>query len=143
MTIEVVKSPAYSTADVSAAAQALVTAPLGPVDAIWIPTDNTVVSAIASVTQVCEDNDIPLFAADAETVKGKYAIGCWGVNYYDVGYESGEMAGEILLEGKDPATMAVKTLPADLLYLYPAGAERMGVTIPEELIDSADVVVED
>jgi putative ABC transport system substrate-binding protein len=143
LTIEVVKSPAYSTADVSAAAQALATAPLGPVDAIWVPTDNTVVSAIASVTQVCEDNDIPLFAADTSTVEDKYAIGCWGMDYYKVGTASGEMAADILLNGTDPATMPIQFLPADRLYLYPDGAERMGVTIPQSLIDEATVVVED
>jgi putative ABC transport system substrate-binding protein len=143
LNITVVKSPAYSTADVSAAAEALATAPLGPVDAIWVPTDNTVVSAFASVTQVCEDNDIPLFAADTSTVEDKYAIGCWGMDYYKVGTASGQMAADILLNGADPATMAVQTLPADRLYLYPDGAKRMGVTIPQSLIDEATVVVED
>jgi putative ABC transport system substrate-binding protein len=143
LNITVKKSPAYSTADVSAAAQALATAPLGPVDAIWVPTDNTVVSAMASVTQVCEDNDIPLFAADTSTVEDKYAIGCWGMDYYKVGTASGQMAADILLNGADPATMAVQTLPADRLFLYPDGAERMGVTIPQSLIDEATVVVED
>ncbi len=139
LTLEVVKSPAYSTADVSAAANALV----GKVDAIWVPTDNTVVAAIAAVTAVAEDNDIPLFASDVSTVEGKYAIGCWGMDYYKVGTASGEMAADILLNGADPATMAVRTLSADLLYLYPQEAERMGVTIPQALIDEATVVVED
>jgi putative ABC transport system substrate-binding protein len=139
LTIHIHKSPAYSTADVSAAAEALV----GQVDAIWVPTDNTVVGAIAAVTSVAEENDIPLFASDVSTVEGKYAIGCWGMDYYVVGYKSGQMAADILLNGADPATMAVQTLPADLLYLYPDGAESMGVTIPQSLIDEADVVVED
>jgi putative ABC transport system substrate-binding protein len=139
LTIEVEESPANSQAEVSAAAQALV----GKVDAIWVPTDNTVVAAISAVVQVAEDNDIPLFTADVDTIKGKKAIGCWGMDYYLVGKASGEMAAEILLEGKNPATMPVQKLPADLLYLYPQEAERMGVTIPQELIDLADVVIED
>jgi len=138
LTIDVETAEAYNTGDVSAAAESLV----GEVDAIWIPTDNTVVDAFESVVAVCEDNDIPLFASDTSTVE-RGAIGCWGLNYYDVGYASGLMAAEILLEGANPATMPVQTAPANQLYVYPEEAERQGVTIPESIIDVADVVVED
>jgi putative ABC transport system substrate-binding protein len=135
LNITVVKSPAYSTADVSAAAEALV----GQVDAIWVPTDNTVVSAFEAVVAVAEENAIPLFAADTSTVE-RGAIGCWGLDYYDVGYSSGEMAAEILLNGTDPATMPVQTAPANLLYLNRMAANETGITIPQVLIDEADQV---
>ena len=138
LNISVEVSEANSSSEVSAAANALV----GEVDAIWVPTDNTVVSAFEAVVAVAEDNDIPLFAADTSTVE-RGAIGCWGLDYYDVGYASGEMAAEILLEGANPATMAVQTLPAELLYVYPEEAARQGVTIPQSIIDMADVVVTD
>jgi putative ABC transport system substrate-binding protein len=138
LNITVEESPAYSTGEVQAAAEALV----GLVDAIWVPTDNTVVESFGSVVLVCEDNDIPLFAADVNTV-ATGAVGAWGVDYYDVGYTSGEMAAEILLEGANPATMAVQTLPAELLYVYPEEAERQGVNITQSIIDMADVVVTD
>jgi putative ABC transport system substrate-binding protein len=138
LNISVVESPAYSTAEVSAAAEALV----GQVDAIWIPTDNTVVAAFEAVVLVAEDNDIPLFTADVATIEVG-AIGCWGLDYYDVGYMSGEIAALILLMGANPATMPVQTVPADWLYLYPQAGERMGVTIPQWLIDMAHEVVED
>jgi len=135
--ISVEESPANSSADVSAAAEALV----GKVDAIWVPTDNTVVSAFEAVIAVAEENDIPLFAADVATIE-RGAIGCWGLDYYDIGYSSGEMAADILLNGANPATMPVQTAPANLLYLNPGAAERMGVTIPQSLIDMADEVAE-
>jgi len=129
---------AFDGLGVLTAAESLV----GQVDAIWVPTDNTVVAAIGSVVGVCEDNDIPLFAADVSTVENG-AIGCWGMDYYDVGYASGEMAAEILLNGANPATMPVQTSPANLLYVYPQEATRQGVTIPQWVIDIADVVVTD
>jgi putative ABC transport system substrate-binding protein len=138
LNISVVKEAAYSTSEVLAAAEALV----GEVDAIWVPTDNTVVEAFEAVVGVAEENDIPLFAADVDTV-GRGAIGCWGLDYYDIGYSSGEMAAEILLEGANPATMPVQTAPANLLYLYPDEAERQGVTIPQELLDEATEIIED
>lgn len=135
LTLEVVKSPAYSTADVSAAAEALV----GKVDAIWVPTDNTAVAAFEAIVAVAQENDIPLFAADTSTVE-RGAIGCWGLNYYDIGYASGEMAADILLNGANPATMPVQTAPANLLYLNTIAANETGVTIPQALIDKANTV---
>jgi putative tryptophan/tyrosine transport system substrate-binding protein len=135
--ITVVKSPATETAGVLAAAQALV----GAVDAIWVPTDNTVVAAFEAVVGVAEEHDIPLFASDVATIE-RGAIGCWGMDYYVHGRVAGEMAFEILLEGANPAVMPVRTTPADMLYLNTAAAERMGVTIPQWLIDMADEVVE-
>jgi len=138
LTISVVEQPASNPTEVLAAAEALV----GQVDAIWVPTDNTVVASIAAVILVAEDNDIPLFASDTSTVDTG-VIGCWGMDYYDVGYASGVMAAEILLEGANPATMPVQTAPANLLYVYPQEAVRMGVTIPQWIIDMADIVVTD
>jgi putative ABC transport system substrate-binding protein len=138
LNITVHEQSASNPTEVLAAANALV----GQVDAIWVPTDNTVVASIAAVIGVCEDNDIPLFASDTSTVEVG-VIGCWGMDYYDVGYASGVMAAEILLEGADPATMPVQTAPANELYVYPEEAVRMGVTIPQWIIDMADVVVTD
>jgi len=138
LNITVEKSTASSTLEVQAAAEALV----GQVDAIWVPTDNTVVTAFEAVVGVCEENDIPLFAADTSTVE-RGAIGCWGLDYYDIGYASGEMAADILLNGANPATMPVQTAPANLLYLYPEEAERQGVTIPQDLLDEATEIIED
>jgi putative ABC transport system substrate-binding protein len=139
LNITVEKATVSTGADIPAAAQTLVDA---AVDAIWVPTDNTVVAGIEGLIGPCEDNDIPLFAADTSTVE-RGVIGCWGMDYYTVGNYSGQMAGEILLEGADPATMPVQTVPAEYLYIYPEAAERMGVTVPAWLIDMAYVVVED
>ena len=137
--VTVEKATVSTGADIPAAAQSLVDA---AVDAIWVPTDNTVVAGIEGLIGPCEDNDIPLFAADTSTVE-RGVIGCWGMDYYTVGNYSGQMAGEILLEGANPATMPIRTVPAEYLYIYPQAAERMGVTVPEWLIDIAYEVVED
>lgn len=139
LTVEVVKASVSTGADIPAAAQTLVDA---GVDAVWVPTDNTVVAGIEALVGPCEDNDIPLFAADVSTVE-RGALGCWGLDYYDIGYSSGEMAAEILLQDANPATMPVQTAPANLLYLYPDEAERQGVTIPEGLLDEASTIIED
>ena len=138
LAVEVVAATVSTGADVPAAVQTLVDA---GVDVIWVPTDNTVVAGIEGLVGPCEENDVPLFAADTATVE-RGVIGCWGLDYYDLGYTSGEMAAEILLDGANPATMPIQTAPANLLYLNPGAAERMGVTIPQSLIDMATYVTE-
>jgi putative ABC transport system substrate-binding protein len=137
--VTVVKATVSTGADIPAAAAALVAA---NVSAIWVPTDNTVVAGIEAVVGPCEDNNIPLFAADVSTVE-RGAVGCWGMEYYNVGYLSGEMAAEILLNGADPGTIPIGFTPANLFYLYPQEAERQGVLIPQDLLDQATKIIED
>lgn len=116
---------------------------LGDVDAIWVPGDNGVTSAIGVVVQYAEANQIPLFAADAGQVEGG-AIATYGLDYYQLGYQTGEMAVKILTEGADVATMAVQMPESETppLTINLGAAERMGVTIPQNLIDSADNIIE-
>jgi putative ABC transport system substrate-binding protein len=134
---EIEEATAASTADVLTAAQSLV----GRVDAIWIPTDNTVVSAFESVAKICEDNEIPLFAADVATVE-RGAIGTPGLDYYQLGRECGIVAARIL-EGESPADIPVKKVDMTDLYLNPAAAARMGVTIPADVLERATQIVEE
>ena len=137
LNISIEESLAYNTTEVTAAAEALV----GRVDAIFIPEDGTVQSDFEAVVAVAEENDVPLFCPNVNTIE-RGAIGCWCLDYYAVGYLSGQMAGEILLESANPATMPVQRAPADLLYLNLGAAERMGVTIPDDLLDIADQIIE-
>ncbi len=132
---EIVEATAATSADVLAAAQSLV----GRVDVIWIPTDNTVVSAFESVVKVSEENMIPLFAADVATVE-RGAIGTPGIDYYQLGRECGQVAARIL-RGENPADIPVKKVDMTDLFLNPSAAERMGITIPQSVLDKATNIV--
>ena len=134
---EIVEATAASTADVYAAAESLV----GSVDAIWEPSDNTVAAAIDSVVAVCEDNDIPLFCSDVNMAKGG-AISGLGLDYTVNGQTAGELAVRVL-EGEDPGTIPVTTTPMTIVYLCEAAAERMGITIPAEVLATATEVCEE
>ncbi len=129
--LEIKESAAPTTADVQQATEAL-----GDVDAIYVPTDNTVVSAISALIGVAEAKQIPVFAAEANTVTAG-AIATYGISYYELGRQTGEQAVRILTEGADPATMPVETQTTLEVYLNLGAAERMGVTLPQELIDRA------
>jgi len=131
---EIVEATAASTADVYAAAMSLV----GSVDAIWEPSDNTVAAAIGSVVAVCEEYDIPLFASDISMAKGG-AISGLGLDYYVNGQEAAKLAARVL-RGENPANIPISTTPMTIVYLCPAAAAEMGVTIPPAVLDTATEV---
>lgn len=114
---------------------------LGDVDAIYVPTDNMVVSGFETVVQHAEQNQIALFAGDTATVE-RGAIGTLGLNYEKLGYQTGEMAIKILTEGADPATMPVESQTEFELFISPAAAEAQGVELTQAIIDRADTLVE-
>ncbi|MBZ2197106.1 ABC transporter substrate-binding protein [Occultella gossypii] len=111
------------------------------VDAFYVPTDNTVVSALESILQVAESRSIPVIAAEGDSVE-RGAVATYGLDYTQLGYQTGEMAVQILTEGADPAEMPIETQTELSLVINTAAAARMGVEIPAELIDSADTVFE-
>ncbi|MGO1235102.1 ABC transporter substrate-binding protein [Microbacterium gubbeenense] len=114
---------------------------LGDVDAIYVPTDNTVVSGIAALIQVAEQKQIPVVSGDSGPVDGG-AIATIGIDYTKLGHQTGEMAAKILQDGADPAEMAVETSNDVELIINPAAAERMGVELPDSVTERADTVVE-
>jgi putative ABC transport system substrate-binding protein len=105
------------------------------VDVIWVGTDNTVVSALEAVLGVCEDNLIPFFPSDDPSIE-KGGIACLGFNYYDVGYQTGEMAVRIL-EGESAEDIPVELGETFSYTVNTAAAELYGVTIPQAILDKA------
>jgi putative ABC transport system substrate-binding protein len=132
--LEIVEAPITASNEVMQGAQSLI----GRCDAVYIPTDNMVVAAVASVVKVGESNKLPVFAAEENTVKGG-AIGTYGIDYYKLGRQTGEMALRIL-KGEKPQTMAIESQKELTLTLNPAAAERMGVTLPEALKAKATLI---
>lgn len=109
-------------------------------DAIYVPTDNAVVSALEAVIQYGQQNQVPILAAEADSVI-RGAVATYGIDYHELGVQAGEMAIRILQDGEDPASMAVETLSELELTVNPEAAEAMGIEIPDEVMDRADVVV--
>lgn len=129
------KAPAVRTSDVLGAARSLV----GKADLIYLTTDNTVISAAEAVISVGERSKIPVFAADTATVS-RGAVAALGFDYYDLGRQTGDMVVRIL-EGADPATMAVERVEQLDLFVNPGAAEKMGITLSDELISEAKKVI--
>ncbi|MCM3767838.1 ABC transporter substrate-binding protein [Neobacillus niacini] len=124
---KLVKVSVANTSEVKQAAESLV----GRVDAIYIPTDNTVVTALDSVISVANSKKIPLFVGELDSMK-KGAVAASGFNYYDIGYQSGLMAVDILT-GKKKASEINVELPSSLkLVINKDAAEAQGLTVKEE-----------
>lgn len=114
---------------------------VGKVQAIYIPTDNTVVTALESAMKVAHENDIPLFSGDTDSVE-RGTLASLGFDYYNMGRQTGAMAYRILKEGANPGEMPVETLQELSLWVNLDAAEKMGVTIPESVLERADTVLE-
>lgn len=99
-------------------------------DAIFAPTDNTVASNGPAINNVLEPAKIPLIAGE-QGICEKCGIATLSISYYDIGYKAGEMAYEILVNGADPAKMAIE-YSKDLTKKYMADRCReLGITVPD------------
>jgi putative ABC transport system substrate-binding protein len=136
MGFEVVTATVSKSSDVYQAAGSLV----GRVEAIFIPTDNTVVSALESAVKVCIQNQMPLFCADIDSV-ARGAVAAMGFDYYQHGYQTAAMA-EKILAGADPGEMPVETQKILKLHLNLEFARKMGVLVPDPVLSKADKVYE-
>ncbi len=134
MGFDVVEATAAKTADVFSAAKSLV----GRVDAVFIPTDNTIISALESVIKVGVENKLPIFAADVDSVK-RGAVAAMGFDYYKHGYQTGAMAARIL-NGEKPADIPVEFQKDLQLFINAKYAKMMGATPPAELLQKATKV---
>lgn len=112
---------------------------IGDVDAFYVPTDNMVVSGISSLVQAAESKQIPVIAAEAGTVEGG-AVATIGIDYHELGKQTGEMAIRILRDGADPAETPVEKATKYSYVINEDAAKAQGVTIPQEIKDQAETV---
>lgn len=132
--IKMVEAAVTNTSEVQQAAQSLV----DRADAIFITLDNAVVDGVDTIIQLANEHKIPFFASDRDTVE-RGAFATVGFSYYEHGYQSGEMAVEILKNGKKPSELSV-TFPQefDLILNLKAAADQ-GI----EVTDAMKATVED
>ncbi|CAM1638726.1 MULTISPECIES: ABC transporter substrate-binding protein [Bartonella] len=133
--IEVIPSAAPKSSDVQAATRALI----GKVDMIYVPTDNTIISVLEGATKVAAESKTPLFTADPSSI-GRGAFAAQGIDYYDSGLEAGKLVGRIL-KGEKPADIAVVIPDGKNVAIDLQAAEKMGVVIPQPVLDRAAKII--
>ncbi|RSK53300.1 ABC transporter substrate-binding protein [Bacillus canaveralius] len=133
--LKLTEATVSNSSEVKQAAESLV----GKADMIYIITDNTVVSALESVIQTANDNDIPLFVGELDSVqRGGFAA--YGFDYADIGHEAGVMAAQILKGEKKPAEIPVQYPQKLKLVINEKAAEDMNIEIKEEWKETAEFV---
>ncbi len=133
--IEIIPSAAPKSSDVQAATRALI----GKVDMIYVPTDNTIISVLEGATKVAAESKTPLFTADPSSI-GRGAFAAQGIDYYDSGLEAGKLVGRIL-KGEKPADIAVVIPDGKNVAIDLQAAEKMGVVIPQPVLDRAAKII--
>ena len=133
--LEVVESAATKSSEVQGAARALI----GKADLIYVPTDNTIISALEGAVSVAEEAKIPLMTADTDSVS-RGAFIALGFNYYDVGKQTGEVVVRIL-KGEKPGDIPVNVAAGTDLVVNLVAAKKMGIEIPQAVVDRASKVI--
>ncbi|MDD2541180.1 MAG: ABC transporter substrate-binding protein [Desulfuromonadaceae bacterium] len=138
--LEYVETTVSKSAEVKQAVQAIIRR----VDALYISTDNTVVSALGSIADVASKNRIPIMSADPSSAEKYPILAAWGFDYYKMGRTTGKLIVEILKgkkAGQIPTRFMTKATDVDLLVNVDV-AKKLGLTIPKSIIKSADKVIE-
>ncbi len=131
-----IEATAPRSIDVGAAARSLV----GKVDIIYTNPDNNVVSSYESLVRVANDAKIPLVAADTDSVR-RGAVAALGVNYTDLGRQTGKIVARIL-KGEKPGAIDSETSNKLELFINTGSAAKQGAKLSPEFIKSAKTIIE-
>ena len=114
-------------------------AALKGVDAILIPTDNTVVASMATVIGFGQENQIPVFCADTSTVS-LGTVATRGLSYHDLGRATGEMAVKVLVDGTPISSITPEATTSTELIVNPDAAKAFGLTLSPDFIAKGTTV---
>ena len=99
-------------------------------DVLYVPTDNTAANNAELIGNIALDTGTPIIAGEEGICKG-CGVATLTISYYDIGYATGEMAYEILVNGADPATMPIEYAPQFTPKYNPTMCEALGLTPPD------------
>ena len=136
--VAVVESTFSDINNMQQATQTLV----GQVEAIYLPTDNTVASCMPQIVMITAEENLPVICGAATMVEAG-GTATYGIDYYKLGYHTGEMAVKILNGEAEPEEMSIQFADEqDLTLVINKGeADEIGLTIPQELLEG-EVIVE-
>jgi len=131
--ITLVEATAFKTADVPSASQQLAGQ---KVDAIFVPLDNTILSAMEAVLKVANQYKIPVVSSDKDSV-AQGALASSGYTHFDTGYAAGKLAVQVL-QGASPGDLPVVKPTNMNTYINSKSAKDLNVTIPEDVLKAAE-----
>ena len=102
-------------------------------DVLYIPTDNTAASNTTIIQNICQPAGIPIITGEEGICSG-CGVATLSISYYDLGYKTGEMAYEILVNGADVSQTAVEFAPNVTKKYNVANCEALGITVPDDYV---------
>lgn len=124
-----ISSKEYPFADTNDVAS-VVTKAVSECDVLYAPTDNTVASNGKLINDIAEPAGVPLIAGE-EGICKVCGIATLSITYYDIGYSAGEMAYDILVNGKNPADMDIKYSDKLQKKFDKARCDKFKITVPD------------
>ncbi|EKE10455.1 MAG: hypothetical protein ACD_16C00033G0017 [uncultured bacterium] len=132
LNITLIEVTAFKTADVPGAVKNL----MGKeVDALFVPLDNTALSAMESILKIANQYKIPVFSSDRDSV-AQGALASYGYSHFDTGYTAGKMVEQVL-KGANPGDISVATAQALNVYINSKTAQYLKISIPQEILKQA------
>ena len=128
---KVIESTVTNTGEVQQAAQYLA----DKVDIVVSPIDNTVASSMAVATETFNNAGIPFYVS-ADSMVNDGGLATCGIDYTVLGRETAAMIADIL-EGADPAAMAVRKMSEMSVYVNKETAKALNIEIPQAILDKA------
>ena len=108
------------------------------IDALYVPTDNTVASAYELVGNICLNNNIPMLCAEEAGVS-KGGLCSIGIDYYQLGKETAYKAVEII-EGKEPSEIKIEKSSDMNITINSDAAKKINIEIPKEIEEKAQII---
>lgn len=128
---KVIESTVTNTGEVQQAAQYLA----DKVDIVFSPIDNTVASSMAVATETFNNAGIPFYVS-ADSMVNDGGLATCGIDYTVLGRETAAMIADIL-EGADPAAIAVRKMSEMSVYVNKETAKALNIEIPQAILDKA------
>ena len=132
--LEVKVSTVANTNDIQQVTESLAS----ETDAIFVPIDNTIASAMATVVKATDAKKIPVFPS-ADTMVADGGLLGLGVDQYQIGVETAKVVAKVL-KGADTKDISIVLANEGVIYLNEAKAKQLGIEIPKEIKDKAKVV---
>ncbi|HHX61894.1 MAG TPA: ABC transporter substrate-binding protein [Epulopiscium sp.] len=132
--LEIIAAGVNNTNDISQTLQSII----GDVDVLYALTDNIIASAMPLITTEAMAKSIAVIGAEEAHVAAG-ALATEGINYYDLGFQTGLMAAKVL-NGEDISQMPVSTLQDKELVINESAVAKLGITIPEDIKARAKMI---
>lgn len=109
-------------------------------DVIYVPTDNMVASNAELIANICLPEQVPVISGDEHTCR-HCGVASFAIDYYDLGYVTGEMAARVLVDGEDISTMPIEYAQNFTKRYNESICAELGVEVPEDYVSLEDITI--